>query len=122
MLKILKDIIAETGYRPDAIRKILSGRAGKSSSKRLRLAIYRITGRLLPLPQIAKGPYSNSPIIRGLAALCSAKNKNIKFSKSFFKIFCDDSYSDSYHDNHDYCDRVVECTAHSVSADRELVL
>lgn len=122
MLKILKDIIAETGYRPDAIRKILSGQARKSSSKRLRLAIYRITGRLLPLPQIAKGPYSNSPIIRGLAALCSDKNKNIKFSKSFFKIFCDDSCCDAYHDNRDYCDCAVEHTAHSVYADRELVL
>lgn len=122
MLKILKDIIAETGYRPDAIRKILSGQARKSSSKRLRLAIYRTTGRLLPLPQIAKGPYSNSPIIRGLAALCSDKNKNIKFSKSFFKIFCDDSYCDAYNDNHAYCDCAVECAAHSVSADHELVL
>lgn len=119
MLKILTSIVAESGMCSDTVKRVLSGQARMSSSKRLRLAIYRITGRLLPLPQIAKGPYSNSPIIRGLAAFYdNNKKRHIKFSKKVFSELC----VDDNHSFYDYADCACSDISHSVSADCELVL
>lgn len=64
------------------IRNVLSGRANIESCKKLRLSIYRVTGKQIALPQLSKGPYSNSPIVRGLAAFCSyRRGVSLKFTK-----------------------------------------